>query len=85
MALEADGSTVVEGNYAPFSLQTMLSDAMDDIDKGPIIDTNPVFDFTFVLPPLKTYSLYMTKDPADSDKIEPGDKYKINFKFQFDD
>jgi hypothetical protein len=63
----------------------MLSTQTSSTDKGPIIDTNPVFDFTFVLPPLKTYSLYMTKETTDSYKVEPDNYFKVNFRFQFDD
>lgn len=44
----------------------------ENIDAGPIIDTNPAFDSLFVLPFAENYRLIGTKIAADTAKDKPG-------------
>jgi len=83
------GATATKaGSFAPIGLQTTLVSSMAASGtagvKGPVVDTNMVFDsaFTVAAPPT-TMSLTATPDSADTDKTDPGGSYTVSFSMAF--
>ena len=65
MSLEG-ASTAKEGSYAPIGLYTQLTRPEDlKIDRGPIIDSNPVFDSVFITAKPLNFKLTAEKTKPD--------------------
>ena len=77
--MSLEGSAVVEeGAYAPIGLQTTLRQ-MAGNDKGPVIDTNPVFDSAFVLNTPRDFVITATQALEDFGKDKPGDIFSVEW------
>lgn len=85
--MQLAASAAAAGSYAPWGLATALTDDMATATTmGPVIDTNPVFDSSFLLGnPDKTMSLdvaVVVTDPVTS-STAPTDTYLVDWTFTF--
>jgi hypothetical protein len=86
--VQVAASATKAGSFAPIGLQTTLNSGLAASGtagvKGPVVDTNMVFDsaFTVAAPPT-TMSLTATPDSASTTKTNPGGSYTVSFSMAF--
>ena len=81
LALARTTSTATTNEYAPISLETRMNTGSTANTRGPVIDTNPVFDSVKVYPSPK--SLNLDLHLGSTDPNTPGKSQEVRFSFSF--
>lgn len=75
--------SLLEGSYAPIGIQTRLSDNVNRElkNKGPVIDTNPVFDMVYVIGVTENMTISAEVNENYIDKTGPGEEFLVDVTF----